>query len=110
MLILYPTHTQVLIDHVCAFVENNQVKWLDLHSRPMKFNRSAILMEVMISLSCYTFKEKYTAMQENREFHEDEIENGYYLLCIFDAIMNTMTKANGKKVGNLGGGISHLLI
>ena len=74
----------------------------------MKFKRSAILMEVMISLSCYMFKEKYTAMQENREY-EDEIENGYYLLCIFDAIMNTMTKANGKKVGKFGGGISHLL-
>jgi len=58
-------YTQVLIDHVCAFVENNQVQWLDLHSRPMKFNRSAILMEVIISLSCYIFKEKYTAMQES---------------------------------------------
>jgi len=39
--------------------------------------------------------------QENREFHEDDIENSYYLLCIFDAIMNTMTKANGKKVSNI---------
>ena len=42
------------------------------------------------------------AMQENREFHEDDIENSYYLLCIFDAIMNTMTKANGKKVSMFG--------
>jgi len=60
MLTISIQYTQVLIDHVCAFVENNQVQWLDLHSRPMKFKRSAILMEVMISLSCYTFKEKYT--------------------------------------------------
>ena len=97
-------------------------------------------MEVMISLSCYTFKEKYTgksalvlfchmnpsdtcsnicyfiflhlhkppnahlpAMQENRDMKD--IENGYYLLCIFDSIMNTMTKANGKKVSNIDNGM-----
>ena len=54
-------------------------------------------MEVMITLSCFTFKERYTAMQEGREFDE-KIENPYYLLSIFDAIMNTLSKANGKKV------------
>ena len=63
----------------------------------MKFKRSAILMEVMVTLSCFTFKERYTAMQEGREFDE-KIENPYYLLSIFDAIMNTLTKANGKKL------------
>ena len=63
----------------------------------MKFKRSAMLIEVMITLSCFTFKERYTAMQEGREFDE-KIENPYYLLSIFDTIMNTLSKANGKKV------------
>lgn len=66
----------------------------------MKFKRSAILMEVMVTLSCFTFKERYTAMQEGREFDE-KIDNPYYLLSIFDAIMNTLTKANGKKVNDM---------
>ena len=56
-------------------------------------------MEVMITIECYTFKERYTAMQEGREF-DGKIDKPYYLLSIFDAIMNTLTKDNGKKVSN----------
>ena len=89
---------QILIDHVCAFVECNQVPWLDLHSRPMKFKRDAILMEVMISIEIFEFNDKYTSMQNGNEIKK-AVENPYYLLAVFDAIMNTMTKANGKKVG-----------
>jgi len=63
----------------------------------MKFKRSAILMEVMVTLSCFTFKERYTAMQEGRE-SDGKVDNPYYLLSIFDAIMNTLTEGNGKKV------------
>ncbi len=87
----------VLIDHVCAFVERNQVQWLDLHSRPIKFNLGAILIEVMITIECFSFKEKYVSKQEGRELMET-VDSRYYLLAIFDAIMNTMAKANGKKV------------
>ena len=90
--------SQVLIDHVCAFVENNQVQWMDLHSRPVKFNRSAILMELMVTLECFRFKEKFTAMQEGRSYTNSKIDNPFYLLAIFDEIMNTMAKANAKKV------------
>ena len=89
---------QILIDHVCAFVECNQVPWLDLHSRPMKFKRDAILMEVMISIDCFRCKEKYNAVQDGNKINET-VESSYYLLAIFDAVMNTMTKANKKKVG-----------
>eukprot|EP00956_Cyclotella_meneghiniana_P004636 scaffold5730_cov55-Cyclotella_meneghiniana.AAC.5 len=92
------TNLKILIDHVCAFVENNQVPWLDLHSRPMKFKRDAILMEVMISIEIFEFNDKYTSMQNGKEIKK-AVENPYYLLAVFDAIMNTMTKANGKKVG-----------
>ena len=56
-------------------------------------------MEVMITIECYTFKERYTAMQEGLEF-DGKIDKPYYLLSIFDAIMNTLTKSNGKKVSN----------
>ena len=29
---------EVLIDHVCTFVERNQVTWNDVHDRPIKFD------------------------------------------------------------------------
>lgn len=63
----------------------------------MKFNRQAMLMEVMVTISCFTFKEKYTSQLEGRDF-DGRIENKYYLLSIFDAVMNLYAKANGKKV------------
>lgn len=87
---------KILIDHVCAFVERNQVQWPDLHSRPVIFNRSAILMEVMITIQCFCFKEKYTAKKKGKE--ATQVGGPFYLLAIFDAIMNTMTKVNGKKI------------
>ena len=90
---------QILIDHVCAFVERNQVQWVDLHGRPINFKRSTILMEIMVTIECFGFKEKYEAVQRGEEAVE-KVDNGYYLLAIFDVIMNTMTKANGKKVGD----------
>ena len=90
---------QILIDHVCAFVERNQVQWLDLHSRPMTFKRPAILTEVLVTVSCFLFKEQYTAKQEGKDAPQ-KVENPYYLLAVFDAIMNAMAKANGKKVGS----------
>ena len=34
-----PGNLEVLIDHVCTFVERNQVTWKDVHDRPIKFNR-----------------------------------------------------------------------
>ena len=63
----------------------------------MEFERDAIFMEVMITIACFGFKEKYTAMQGGNEIKEI-VENSYYLLAVFDAIMSTTTKANGKKV------------
>lgn len=34
-----PANLAVLIDHVCTFVERNQVTWTDVHDRPIKFDR-----------------------------------------------------------------------
>lgn len=78
-------------------MERNQVQWLDLHNRPMKFNRSRILMEVKVTMECFRFKELSAAKQEGSDSPE-EIDNAYYLLAVFDTIMNTMAAANGKKV------------
>ena len=88
---------QILVDHVVAFVEMNQVPWLDMHDRPMKFDRSMILYDVIVAIECYHFKEMYYAKQEGRIVPE-RVENGIYLLAVFDAIYNAMAKANGKKV------------
>ena len=49
-------------------------------------------------MECFLFKEKYTAKQDGNEIKE-AVESSCYLLAVFDAIMNTTTKANGKKVG-----------
>ncbi|KAL7545138.1 hypothetical protein ACHAWF_008492 [Thalassiosira exigua] len=89
---------QVLIDHVCAFVERNQVPWVDLHFRPMQFNRSAILMDVMITIECFGFNQRYVAKQEGHQEPGKAVEAPYYLLAIFDTIMNVMAKANGKTI------------
>lgn len=78
-------------------MERNQVQWTDLHNRPIKFKRSAILVEVMVTIECFRFKEKYTSMQEGEKF-DGRVGGGYFLLAIFDAVMNTMARANGKKV------------
>lgn len=71
--------------------------WLDLHDRPIKFDRSMILHDVIVTIECYHFKERFAAKQEGR-IGPEKVDNQYYLLAIFDAIYNTMAKANGKKV------------
>lgn len=96
---------QILIDHVCAMVEKNQVQWVDLHGRPVRFNRFAILAEVMISLECLACKLRFEAIDSNEcgttreSAHEFQIEDTrFHLLAIFDAIMNTMAAVNSKKI------------
>ena len=40
------------MDHVCTFVERNQVKWLDMHNRPLIFDRASILKGSVITVDC----------------------------------------------------------
>lgn len=54
-------------------------------------------MEVMVTAECFHFKEKHVAVQKGREA-PTRVENCYFLLACFDAIMNAMAKANGKKI------------
>jgi len=89
---------QILIDHVCAFVESNQVQWTDIHERPIKFKRTSILHEVLLSLECFLFKEKYSAAKNGAPPVVKIVDNRFYLLAIFDAIMNAHAAANSKKL------------
>lgn len=65
---------EILVDHVCTFVESNQVTWLDKHGRPVKFDRQRVL-DVSVS-----------TVEIMRAVHKDaDIDQRYYLLAIFGA-------------------------
>jgi hypothetical protein len=78
------SNLKVLIDHVCAFVERNQVPWENRHGQLIVFDRENIFVVSMNSVE--SLKKKLTK----------RLCEGHYLLAIFDAIMNFYTKANGK--------------
>mmetsp|Transcript_10958 Transcript_10958/g.15370 ORF Transcript_10958/g.15370 Transcript_10958/m.15370 type:complete len:411 (-) Transcript_10958:821-2053(-) len=83
---------RVLVDHVCAFVERNQVPWTDMHETNIQFPRNYIF--------CIA-KESCERLLQNRHAHNQDpkpLEHGLYLLSIFDAIMCHYTKVNGKRV------------
>jgi hypothetical protein len=82
---------RVLIDHVCTFVERNQVPWTDKHGVNIKFPRLAIYAAA--SASC-------ERLQKNRivSGNPGALESGMYLLAVFDAIMNFFTNACGKRM------------
>ena len=66
------SNLEILVDHVCSFVESNQVTWLDKHGRKIKFDRERI-MDVAIS-----------AIDILRMVHKDkDINQKYYLIAIF---------------------------
>jgi len=68
---------EILVDHVCTFVESNQVQWLDKHGRPMKFDRQKIL-DIAVS----------TVHILRVVYKDKDINQKYYLIAIFDEIMN----------------------
>lgn len=55
-------------------------------------------MEVLLSLECFLFKENLTSMKDGKPIDIKLDDNQNYLLAIFDAIMNSMAKANGKRL------------
>lgn len=95
---------------MCKFVESNQVKWLDIHNRPLKFDREAVLKEAVVSVVCLRahakFKSANTKVDKGDTTTSTSTSNGpptvigdeFYLLAIFDEIMNTMAKVNGKRM------------
>jgi serine/threonine protein phosphatase PrpC len=97
---------------VCKFVELNQVQWLDIHNRHIVFDRAAILKGAIISVDCLRTVEQLKITprsthcgnqkrsdQENRaKTCVKVIGNEFYLLAIFDEIMNACASANGKRI------------
>ena len=66
------SNLEILVDHVCTFVESNQVAWLDKHGRKVKFDRERIL-DVAIS----------TIDILRTVYKDKDINQKYYLIAIF---------------------------
>jgi hypothetical protein len=81
---------KVLVDHVCTFVERNQVPWTDKHGKNITFPRNGI--NAAAAKSCERLLMKRVAGSEAHV-----LESAFYLLSIFDAIMSFFTQANGKR-------------
>lgn len=90
------------MDHVCAFVERNQVQWVDLHETPVEFDRVAIITSVVTTIACLRCNQRLKSQEDKskKPTQQDKygIGNEYFLLSIFDEIMNTMARVNGKRI------------
>lgn len=84
-------NVKVLVDHVCTFVERNQVPWTDKHGESIKFSRGVI--NAVAAESCERLRMNRVASGEAHV-----LESAFYLLSIFDAIMSFFTQANGKRI------------
>ena len=71
------TNYEILVDHVCAFVERNPVTWVDISGKPIIFDRADVFRRCEDSVA-ETSSKKRT------------------LVAIFDALMNVFTERNGK--------------
>eukprot|EP00934_Nitzschia_sp_Nitz4_P007937 Nitzschia sp. Nitz4//scaffold21_size171442//104174//108556//NITZ4_002174-RA/size171442-augustus-gene-0.186-mRNA-1//1//CDS//3329542450//7927//frame0 len=82
---------RVLVDHVCTFVERNQVPWTDKHGSKIKFPRGGVYASA--NTSCLRVKSARRSSDK-----EEALPAGMYLLSVFDAIMSFYTRANGKRI------------
>jgi serine/threonine protein kinase len=82
---------KILVDHVCTFVERNQVPWTDKHDESIKLPRSVI--NAAAAESCERLRMNRAAGSETHV-----LESAFYLLSIFDAIMSFYIQANGKRL------------
>ena len=73
----------ILLDHVCTFVERNQVPWNDKYGQSIRFCRKTVYDQA--KASC-----------ERLQLQGHELDNELYLLSVFDALMNFFAEANGK--------------
>lgn len=88
----------ILLDHMCAFVEHNQVTWTDKHGLPISFCRPTIHKEAKEScIRLIAKRVENRGSSGNHDMTEVTLPNELYSLSIFDAIMNYYAKANGKK-------------
>eukprot|EP00565_Helicotheca_tamesis_P002841 CAMPEP_0185734856 /NCGR_PEP_ID=MMETSP1171-20130828/23626_1 /TAXON_ID=374046 /ORGANISM="Helicotheca tamensis, Strain CCMP826" /LENGTH=181 /DNA_ID=CAMNT_0028404965 /DNA_START=92 /DNA_END=633 /DNA_ORIENTATION=+ len=85
---------EILVDHLCTFVERNQVPWTDKHGEKISFCRHLIYRHA---------KEACSRLKGNRHTQKDVngpvfLEKEFYILSIFDAIMNYYAKVNSKRL------------
>lgn len=92
-------------------MERNQVPWQDKHDRAMNFDRVSILKGSIHAVDSLRHVKRMEEMDTSRK-RINMIDSGlvnldgpgegiggeYYLLAIFDEIMDSYTKANGKKM------------
>eukprot|EP00546_Thalassionema_frauenfeldii_P016750 CAMPEP_0178896736 /NCGR_PEP_ID=MMETSP0786-20121207/1349_1 /TAXON_ID=186022 /ORGANISM="Thalassionema frauenfeldii, Strain CCMP 1798" /LENGTH=403 /DNA_ID=CAMNT_0020567193 /DNA_START=468 /DNA_END=1676 /DNA_ORIENTATION=- len=88
---------KLLVDHICQYVETNQVPWLDKHDRHIKFIRKIILKNVVITIDALRGSKRFEKGISQKEVLE-LIDAKYYVLAIFDAIMNKCAESNGCKM------------
>ena len=83
---------RVLVDHVCTFVERNQVPWEDKHGQKMNFCRRTIYEQAKESI------ERLLKNRASKPEHSgsNSLETELYLLSIFDAVMDYFANANSK--------------
>ena len=88
---------KLLVDHICQYVETNQVTWLDKHDRPIQFNRKLILKNVAVTIEALRGSKRFEKGLSHTEVM-DLIDGKYYVLAIFDAIMTKCAQDNGCKL------------
>jgi len=92
---------RVLVDHLCVFVEKNQVPWTDCHNHRLSFSRNKIYEKAIAS--CNRLRRQQTKAKEidsqdgNVSSKIRLVNKGLYVLSIFDAIMEYYTQSNGKR-------------
>ncbi len=82
---------RILVDHVCSFVERNQVPWTNKHGAIIIFSRTLMYNNTHDNV------ERMAAARKEKNI-TIPIESGLYMLSIFDAIMGFYAKSNGKRI------------
>lgn len=80
---------RIMVDHVCTFVERNQVPWTDKHGNPIIFHRMTIYDRAEVSC-------RRIVQTRQQAGNATPMDRSLYLLAVFDSIMYYYTKANGK--------------
>jgi len=75
---------KVFIDHVCTYVERNQVPWTDVHNQKLQFDRAKVFSIV-------------SALASNLDTHKGTESSPEFLVALFDTIYNMNAAANGKR-------------
>ena len=76
----------ILVDHVCTFVERNQVPWNDKYGQRIVFCRQTV---------CDQAKSSCDRLEKQ---DEGCLNDELYLLSIFDGVMDFFADANGKEL------------